>query len=34
VLPEENDGIKLFTAMNGLDDALDVVGLLGSLEGP
>lgn len=34
MLAEENDGIKLFTAMNGFDDALDVVGLLGTLEGP
>jgi hypothetical protein len=34
VHPEENDGIKLSTAMNGLGDATDVVGLLGTLEGP
>jgi hypothetical protein len=34
VNPEENDGIKLFAAMKGLDDAVDIVRLLGTLEGP
>jgi hypothetical protein len=32
--PEENDGVKLFTAMNNLEDASHVVPLLGTLEGP
>jgi hypothetical protein len=34
VPPEENDGIKLFIAMKDLDDAVDIVRLLGTLEGP
>lgn len=34
VRPEENDGVKLFTAMNSLEDTSHVVPLLGSLEGP
>lgn len=34
VRPEENDGVKFFTAMNGLEDASHVVPLLGTLEGP
>jgi hypothetical protein len=34
VRPEENDGVKLFTAMNNLEDASHVVPLLGTLEGP
>ena len=34
MLPEENDGIKLLTTMNRLDDSLDVAGLLGTFEGP
>jgi hypothetical protein len=34
VHPEENDGVKLFTAMNNLEDASHVVALLGTLEGP
>jgi len=34
VHPEENDGVKLFTAMNSLEDASHVVALLGTLEGP
>jgi hypothetical protein len=34
VRPEENDGVKLFAAMNNLDDASHVVPLLGTLEGP
>ena len=34
VRPEENDGVKLFSAMNSLEDASHVVPLLGTLEGP
>jgi len=34
VRPEENDGVKLFTVMNRLEDASHVVPLLGTLEGP
>jgi hypothetical protein len=34
VHPEENDGTKLFAAMSGLNDASDIVRLLGTLEGP
>jgi len=34
VRPEENDGIKLSAAMGGLDDASDIVQLLGTIEGP
>lgn len=34
VRPVENDGVKLFTAMNNLEDASHVVPLLGTLEGP
>ncbi len=34
VRPEENDGIKLSAAMGGLDDASDIVQLLGIIEGP
>lgn len=34
VRPEENDGVKLFAAMNSLEDASHVVPLLGTLEGP
>jgi hypothetical protein len=34
VRPEENDGVKLFTAMNSLEDASHIVPILGTLEGP
>jgi hypothetical protein len=34
VRPDENDGIKLSATMGGLDDASDIVQLLGTLEGP
>ncbi len=34
VHPEENDGVRLFTAMNGLEDTAGIVQLLGTLEGP
>jgi hypothetical protein len=34
VRPEENDGVKLFAAMNSLEEASHVVSLLGTLEGP
>lgn len=34
VHPEENDGLKLSIALNCLDDAVAVVRLLGTLEGP
>jgi hypothetical protein len=34
VRPEENDGVKLFTALNSLEDAPHIVPLLGTLEGP
>jgi hypothetical protein len=34
VRAEENDGVKLFTAMNSLEDASHIVPLLGTLEGP
>lgn len=31
---EENDGMKLFIAINGLDDTSSIVQLFGTLEGP
>ncbi|KAI9512621.1 asparagine synthase-domain-containing protein [Russula earlei] len=34
VRPDENDGARLSGALSGLDDASDVVRLLGTLEGP
>jgi hypothetical protein len=34
VRPEENDGMKLSSAMGGLNDTSDIVQLLGTLEGP
>ena len=34
VRPDENDGIKLSTTMSGINNASDVVQLLGTLEGP
>jgi len=34
VRPEENDGAKLYGAMNYFEDVSDIVQLLGTLEGP
>jgi hypothetical protein len=34
VRPEENDGVKLYAAMNYFEDVSDIVQLLGTIEGP